>query len=92
MLKLAYVKIYQTGSTKIRVSVDQKLEKRRERIGDFYGDCLSFVWHCGGGVSSTGDMAKAGFGKMMLDLSSYCMKQDLEDLGKDKKREKVPRS
>ena len=35
-----------------------------------------------------GDMAKAGFGEMMLDLSSYCMKQDLEDFGKDKKKRK----
>lgn len=39
-----------------------------------------------------GDMVKAGFGEMMLDLSSYCMKQDLEDFGKNKKSEKVPRS
>ncbi len=33
-------------------------------------------------------MAKAGFGEMMPDLSSCCMKQDLEDFGKDKKAKK----
>ena len=29
-----------------------------------------------------GDIAKAGFGEMLLDISSYCLKQDLEEFGK----------
>ncbi|MBQ7478107.1 MAG: sugar phosphate isomerase/epimerase [Selenomonadaceae bacterium] len=33
-----------------------------------------------------GDVAKAGFGEMMLDLSSYCLKQDMEDFGTNKKK------
>ena len=35
-----------------------------------------------------GDIAKAGFGEMMLDLSSYCLQQDLEEFGRERKKRK----
>ena len=35
-----------------------------------------------------GDVAKAGFAEMMLDLSSYCLRQDLEEFGREERKRK----
>ncbi len=34
------------------------------------------------------DIANSGVGEMMLDLSSYCLKEDFEDFGKNEKKRK----
>lgn len=35
-----------------------------------------------------GDVAKAGFAEMMLDLSGYCLRQDLEEFGRAGRKRK----